>query len=595
MDETRTSRVRIAALVLSIGLILVAPSERFAAASGKSAGSVLRSGGCPATSLAANGSSDADREAALNARFEIFAGLEARIVPPVNWRRDDYRSKQWRRSLQRLLWLDPLMGIYERSGDLDALRRARDLVMDWVQADSRGKVPRDAWVDKIAGERAPYLAYVARTASCARVLGARRSRKLVVSIRRHGRFLADRVKYRPTNHGLFLDIGLIELAQQVRSLKESRHWRAVAKRRFEKTLRGRVEVREGVWREHSISYQLAATQLASRFYERLGLSHPPAFLERMREATGWFVMPDGKFAQIGDTDLKDAQEWAAERGQDDRGLRLMKRSGYAVVKEPGSYLAVGASFFNGSHKHSDDGSFQLFEGGHRIVSDGGKFHGDFDRTRRFALSSPSHSVLTADDRSFPREPEHAYGSGIVAAGETDGWYAVLAKNPSLRRQGVRHTRLFLYRPSELLTVVDSVRATRPHRYQRYFQLGPEVGIDDQGSTLQLAADGFTAGLSDARTRRGAPRRTEVSGRKRPLRGWTFPSFRKWTPRWTVEYESKGEDLDHVATFDLQGSGTTAKLLPGAGTRIELSSATGMNRELNVKRQGNALEILFEDG
>ena len=591
MTGSRPFNARVVALVVSIAVSLVVSSDVLAATLSRStATSVLRSGGCPATRLAANTFTDAERQAALQGRFTIFASLTAEVVPPVNWRRDDHGSKQWRRSLQRLWWLEPLLEHYEASGDLDALRRARDLVLDWVDADSDGKVPHDAWVDKIAGDRAPYIANVARAAACAEIIGPTESRRLVASIRRHGRFLADRVKYRPTNHGLFLDMGLITLTQQIPAVNEARHWRAVARRRFERTLRGRVEVSEGVWREHSVSYQVAATQLAERFYERSGLSRAPSFLDRMREATGWFVMPDGDLAQIGDTDLKDPPDWAAARSQDDLGLRLMKRSGYAVVKEPGSYLAVGASFFNGSHKHSDDLSFQLFEGGHRIVSDGGKFHGDLDRTRRFALSSPAHSVLTADGRSFPREPEEAYGSGILAAGETDGWYAILARNPSLREQGVGHTRLFLYRPGEILTVVDRLRATRPHHYQRYFQLGPDVGIQREGSTLRLASDGFDAGLQDARTSRGLAKRTAVSGRKRPLRGWTFPSFRKWVPRWTVEYESKGEDLDHVATFDLQATGTNATLVKGPGIGIELRSATGATRELTVTRRKAGLQI-----
>jgi hypothetical protein len=567
------------------------PSDSPAAASNRaSAGSVLREAGCPPSRILANTVSQATREAALEGRFKVFASFETTLAPPVNWRRDDYRSKQWRRALQRLWWLDPLVDPDDQSSDLRAVRRALELVLDWIKADRRGKVPHDAWVDKIAGERAPFLAYVARVAACRGILRAAESRMLVTSVRRHGRFLADRVKYRPTNHGLFLDMGLVLLAQQVPSLRESRHWRAVAKGRFQKTLRGRVELREGIWREHSVSYQVAATQLAGKFFERLGLARTPGFLERMKEATGWFVMPDAGLAQIGDTDFRQAPDWAVERSGDDRGLRLMKRSGYAVVKQPGSYLGVGASFFNGSHKHSDDLSFQLFEDGHRIVSDGGKFHGDFDRTRRFALSSQAHSVLTVDGRSFPRETERAYGSGILAAGESDGWYAVLARNPSLRAQGVGHTRLFLYRPSEVLAVVDRVRATHPHHYQRYFQLGPDVGVANQGAAMGLAAEGFTGALHDARTSRGLARRSAVKGRKRPLRGWTFPSFRKWTPRWTLEYESRGEDLDHVATFDLEGSDTTATLLKGAGIGIELRSSTGATQEFTVTRQGSALRI-----
>src|SRR5204863_9769461 len=132
-------------------------------------------------------------------------------------------------------------------------------------------------------------------------------------------------------------------------------------------------------------------------------------------------------------------------------------------------------------------------------------------------SARAHSDLTVDRRGFPiLDPSQAYGSGLIATGQGDGWYAIEGRNPLVRDQGVDHRRLFLYRPGVALVVADRVRSGGEHLYTRHFQLGPDIGIANASvSSTTLRAPGLDGRLYDAPAPAPATR-TEVRGSHHPL-------------------------------------------------------------------------------
>ncbi len=542
-----------------------------------------------------------ERAAALGGEFAVdftnFRSFRTQLAPPVNWRKDPLHSQLWRSLLNSLRWLDVLFFVDRRGGGARALPEARDLVLDWIAADrdaDRGVDPR-AWDAKTAGERAPIIAYLARAAACRGLLTDSMASRLLDSLARHGRRLASSALRSDTNHGLYADLGLVLMADYLPFEKRAKRWRRIGLRRFGHTLRGRLQEREGVWLEPSAAYQVFVAETLAVL---VGYANPPhrfaALLERMRDSAAWFVMPDGLLAQIGDTDLSlPVPQWARDRSAAQRGLQTMRRSGFAFVREPGSYLAVGASHHVNTHKQADDLSFQLYEDGHRLVSDGGKFEGDAGRARSFGVSSEAHSVLTVDGTERARHP---YGSGIVATGAGDGWFAIEGKDPGLLAQGVGHRRLFLYRPGEALVVLDEIRSAERHSYRRYFQIGPDVDVAKHGGAeLALSASGLDAELYDAPTDSGRAKRSTVRGRRKPMLGFTFPDFRVRVPRWTVRYTSRGRNVNHVAVFGLDGRSLNAGLRPGPGTHVTLSAGGKKLETLGVSRSGHALRIRSEPG
>lgn len=501
-------------------------------------------------------------------RFTVYRGLKAKLRPHVNWAKNPHRSRGFRASLQTLKFLDVLLYAYRAQRSRAALRQAKALALDWVRSNPGPAHSRSglAWIGKVVGERAPYLAYLVRALACERMLTRRQAPVLVASVRRHGAWLADPAHHYPSNHGLFMDAGLLLLAGHYFPFLDGAHrWERLARARFPRTLAGRIS-REGAWMEHSVGYHFLVMRVARRFGELGGGGgRIRGQLRRLGRAGAWFVAPDGRLAQLGDTDLEPAPKRVSRLARHRRGMKVMRQAGFAFVREGGSYLAVTAGFHNRSHKQADDSSFELFEGGQRIVAGPGKYGFDRDRKRRYVLSARSHSVLTVNGRSFSRDPRLAYGSGIVSARRAKGWYAIAVRNPLLRRNGVTHRRTFLYRPGEALLIVDRVRSGRARRYRRFLQLGPAVEVERRDrSRLALRAGAFHGCVEDAPYTRGRlARRAAVRGRGRPFRGWTFPQALEPVPRWSVSYSSRAVRVRHVLSMDLDG-GCASELLGESG-------------------------------
>jgi hypothetical protein len=587
-------------VVLTAAAVVAAPGLGEAAS--RHAVNGLLSAGCPAyEAIETHTYTTQEQDAALDGRFES-GGFHFRLVPPVNWRQNRIHATARRAQLERFAWLDALLYVYRSSPGSErgreALAHARALVLDWLRAarDPHRGIDPIAWRNKVAGDRAPYVGYVARSAACEGMLTRPQAKRLIGSLLRHARFLRAH-RHDPSNHGLFVNFGLAALSDYLSFIGRSDRWRHQAERSFAAIVRRRLVGREGVWLEHTTQYQVVVTQLVAAFDELTGGESGAVgqILERMRRATARFVVPDGFMTQFGDSNLNQAPGWAKALVPSQRGLSFMPKSGYAVVSEPQSYLAVGAGFHNGSHKQSDELSFQLFEDGHRVVSDGGRYAIDGSRMRHFAVSARAHSVLTVDDRDFPRQARRAYGSGMVAAGRGQGWYAIQARNPLVRRRGVSHTRLLLYRPDDALVVLDRVRSHQRHRYTRYFQLGSDIDAERDSGGVALSAPGLHGALYDAPVHGHLARLDLVRGRRSPVLGFTFPGFRQAVPRWTARYRNAGKDRDYVATFGFGSSPASATIGEGPGTTIAVSRPGSPVTEVSVTRDGHHLSVAESPG
>jgi hypothetical protein len=574
-----------AALVVALGALLAAithvsasPAERIPARNGDLA--QLRSQDCPAfRALYEREYTRGEIAAARDGRFTIYRGLDARLDPPVNWAKNPHGRRGFRASLQTLKFLEVLIYAYRQGGpgSESALRQAKALALDWLRVNrSPGSaVNALAWFNKTVGERVPYLAYVVRAAACERMLTRGQAQLFASALRTHGEWLASPANYYPSNHGLFMDVGLLLLSDHYFPfLDGAQRWERTARSRFPRTLAARVS-REGAWLEHSFGYHFLVMDLARRFLELGGgNARIRNLLARLGRAGAWFVQPDGRLAQIGDTNLEAAPRQVRRRSRRLNGMRVMPHAGYVFVRHGDSYLTVTAGFHNRSHKQSDEGSFELAEDGVRVVSGPGKYGLDHDRRRRYVISARSHSVLTVDGRSFSRDPRLSYGSAIVDARRRGDWYVIVVRNPLLHRRGVEHRRVFLYRPGDALVIVDRIDADRPHLYRRYLQLGPPREIDREGpARLSLHGGGFHGCAHEQRYGLGrlSARRT-VRGRAHPFQGWTFPSVARPVPRWSVSYVSRGEDIEHTLAIDLErGCGrldqTVGDVLQDAGDLV----------------------------
>src|SRR5690606_29787779 len=246
---------------------------------------------------------------------------------------------------------------------------------------------------------------------------------------------------------------LATLCSQLNKLPDCQAWGAIARQRFSENLAAILDKETGVHKEHSPRYHASTAALVSRMAALTGDKALKESAERMYDVSGWFVMPDERFALFGETIYSKSPKQSVAASAGKKGLAPLDSGGYGIVKHGDSYLAAVAAFHGARRKHLDELSFSWFDGGSRIIADSGYFTRRKGSQHQYTVSSSAHNVLLVDGQEL-RLRGRPYGSAIKAMGEHEGWYALMGTNPLIRQKNIRQTRLWLYRPGEWLFVVD---------------------------------------------------------------------------------------------------------------------------------------------
>ncbi|HEX3174193.1 MAG TPA: alginate lyase family protein [Solirubrobacterales bacterium] len=500
------------------------------------------------------------RKAILSGRFYVYGHAEE-LRPTIDWLQDPHGSRTWRYELQTLTWLKEALARHATGGDVETLAVARDVVLDWARVhllaagDRGGEADEQsefAWYDMAVGLRAPYVAYVLSACLADGTLDDGEAELLLEAAERHGDFLADGGNYAAgNNHGLFQDEGLYLLARLLPESPAAPAWRELAVARMKATLGETVSFADGAHLEHSPAYQLAILDMVARLAANVSeLPELGDLLERMRRTAAWQVTPGGRMAQLGDTDDLPAPQWARETAATLRGMNALPESGQAFVRDGESYLAVSSAYHSSAHKHADDAGFLLVEGGRVVLGDAGRWgYYETEPDRLYARSASAHNVLTVDGRDFEWRGAAPYGSGLLAAGEGDGWSALVVRNPLLAGQGVEHQRILLYQPQKMLVVIDEVRSDDEHEYTRHFHFGPELTAREAGKgSIALSCEGIpVATLFDPSGEAGI---ALDRGREDPLLGWTYPGDRQRNAVCTATLRSHAADATLITVLSL---------------------------------------------
>lgn len=456
------------------------------------------------------------------------------IHTPVDWLQDPFSSRSWCFQFNSLTWLKPLLATYDRSSNRQALEVAHDLVIDWTTSHMAASTPNQfAWYDMAVGLRSPYIAYVLRAGLYEDLGGGDDAALLLQAALRHATELARQEQYASGhNHGLFQDEGLYLLAQQLPVLPLAAQWKALASARLKETLSETICVPEGGHLEHSTSYQFSIASMVERLADSVPeLPELPKIRDQLKATALWHVTPAGRLAQLGDTDDLPAPAWAC-RPPSPAGLRALLKTGQAFVREGDSYLASTAAYHSPAHKQADETGFLLMEHGRILLNDAGRWgYYEDEPDRIYARSAAAHNVLTIDEPSPHWRGLDPYGSGLVAAGQNDGWYAIASRNLTLCQLSVDHLRLLLYKPGQILLIIDDVKAAGTHNYQRYFHFGPSITARLVDQRCRLTQDEELGTLADLTPGTGV---SLHHGRDRPTRlGWAYPQDRVREPVFTA--------------------------------------------------------------
>lgn len=178
--------------------------------------------------------SDASNRRLHAARRGVYRvyGFRTRLDPPVDWAMDPHGSLRFQASLSNWDFMDSLLAGYRQTGDSAYLDRAAGLALDWVSANPRSAPAGGlgTWSGKVAGDRAPRLAYLLAAARCPGVLGESEADELRASLDEHIEILLGPESAGETNHALYVQMGLAAVVSQLPHLA-ARAPRAVASRR----------------------------------------------------------------------------------------------------------------------------------------------------------------------------------------------------------------------------------------------------------------------------------------------------------------------------------------------------------------------------
>jgi hypothetical protein len=548
----------------------------------------------PRPALAQPHASERELSLATRGVFDVY-GFRARLEPPIDWAMNPHGSLRFQAYLSNWTFLDPLLVGYRSTGNARYLQRAANIAIDWIDSNPRENPAggEGTWSGKVTSDRATRLAYMLAAARCPGGLSARTSRELQDSLREHLAILQGPHSAGENNHALYVQLGLAAVAAQLPQLPDVSKLRETAERRFRRVLEGRLA--DGIWLEHSTSYQFLAIRVVDRFLELPGGSDSKlnADLVRMQRAAAWLTAPDGRHTLFGDSRMLRVPAGIRRLAAEQQGLQAFPRAGFAAVRDGDSHLVVSAGFDNTTHKHADELSFELSEGGRRLIADTGMYHKDPGDIRDFVVSARAHSTLTVDDRTFPiSDGTRAYGSGVLATGSGAGWHAILAENRLLADQGVAHERLFVYRPGVALLIVDRARSGAPHTFDRYLQFGPEVSVGPRREgRIDLTASGLSGALYDAPARPRAKLRA-AHGEQRPLAGFMSPDYREWQPRTTLRLRSHGAGLTRALSLALDDCRVHVESLNWAPGSVDLTlvEADQPPVKVRVERRGTNLLI-----
>jgi len=521
-------------------------------------------------------------------KFEEFSPIE--LNDETAWLTVANENRTWAFTLHTWEFMDPVIREYLKTGDEALLAWAVNVAVSWKTAAlSQAAEGSMAWYDMALALRSPRLVGVLHLAVQSG-FSSEAVRGLLELVLAHQDAHESEASFiSRNNHGFYAALGQIILSRSALCLPnmdsllaqgESR-MRFMAEQQFHE---------DGGHVEHSPDYH---RMLLGSFQQAISQGVITDFavqqrIEKASEALGWFVQPNGKMLQFGDSPgremvlrtskaLSPHTRFITTDGLDGMPSRqelfVLEDTGYAIYRSPApeqhgdlqkcSYLAFAAGFHSRAHKHCDDLSLILWDEGLEILVDGGRYgygpqlasgsplraEGFYyaDPARQYVESVWAHSTVAVDGKNHNRR-RSPYGSGLVSAATDDLGFKVAGLVP---HDGWDHSRELRYVPGRSLSVVDTISVADEdiHEYSVHFNVNGELDLDvkDDG-TLSLTLGGVQVATLLSDSKDSAPK--VLRGSEEPLRGWRSIKDRSLEPSWFVSFNGKFRGtLRHETRFD----------------------------------------------
>lgn len=463
---------------------------------------------------------------------------------PLDWSVDPFEDINWQYHLHSWRSMEHWLYEYRQSGDLAHLLIPIEIALDWHRFHiEEGRMSKFQWYDHATGVRAARLGFLLNFILSDRIeISDDDLADLMTLADLHVEKLMDPEFLKPNNHGLFQLVGLDALCSVVGWRNSCQGARTYAREAFVNLVNGWYSD-EGVNVESSPSYhgwvtrQIEKLGAAERFQE----AEIQAIIETADEISPWLTYPDGRWVPVGDSEGSgpklsgpveticlsyDSNCWA---------VRDFTKSGYAVIRSlpetdirESSMLFVSLMASPTGHKHSDDLSFVLVEGGREIFTDSGKYGYNYDIARSYVLSARAHNLPSLVGRPIgPKdiEPADSHLRPIVV--ERDRFTI----NGVVERPGLfTHERTLSYVPGTLLRIEDQLNNLTEFRWQSNLHLGPDLIPEISDTGFVVSADDLTV---RGEFRGEGCEISAVRGDTDPYQGWVSVGYLELTPATVV--------------------------------------------------------------
>ena len=463
---------------------------------------------------------------------------------PIDWSVDPFEDLNWQHRLHSWSSMEHWLHEYRRDGDADQLRAPVEIALDWHRFHvEEGRTSDFQWYDHSTGIRASRLAFLLDFILSDRIeVSETDLARLMTLADLHIEKLMDPAFLSRRNHGLFQLVGLDALCSVVGWRNACQRARSYARGAFVKLVKSWFSD-EGVNVENSPTYhywvplQIRELGAVERF------RHPDVqeILERADAISPWLTYPDGRWVPVGDSHGTGPQLTGPVEPDclpDDAGcwaVRDFTKSGYALVRSlpeaddgESSMLFVSAMAAPTGHKHSDDLSFVLMEGGREIFTDSGRYGYNFDEVRSYVLSARAHNVPSlVDRRIYPADidPANTHLDPVLV---DQGQFTIRGV---VDRPGFFvHERTLSYVPGALLRIEDRLNNLTDSRWQSNLHLAPDL-------TPEISETGFVVSAGDLTVRAEFSGDgcdiSETRGETDPYQGWVSVGYLEMTPATVV--------------------------------------------------------------
>ena len=480
---------------------------------------------------------------------------------PIDWSADPFGDLNWQHQLHSWRSMEHWLYEYRQDGDAAHMLAPVQIALDWHRfhiEDQRKSTFQ--WYDHSTGIRASRLAFLLDLILSDQIeVSDADLDRLMTLADLHAEKLMEPSFLSRLNHGLFQLVGLDALCSVTSWREACQGAHSYARESFVRLVKSWFS-EEGVHVENSPSYhgwvihKLQDLGAAETFQQ----PEVAEILERADAITPWLTFPDGRWVPVGDSDgtgpqLTGPVEPSCLPGAGCWAVRDLTNSGYVIIRSlPGSVdhessmLFVSAMAPLTGHKHSDDLSFVLMEGGRDIFVDSGKYGYDDDDMRSYVISASAHNIPSLADRRISPGNIDPASSGLDPI-QVDGDRFVIrgvADRPNL----FLHERVFSYVPGTLLTIEDRLNNLTGSSWQSNLHLAPDLipEIDETGFvanagelTVRAEFSGDGCKISTAR------------GETDPHQGWVSTGYLEMTPATVVTATCPPELVEsswHI-TFD----------------------------------------------